>query len=172
VADTKALFLKALTPIVVTELGMFMKFKYEQPSKTPLSKVVTEVPIVTELNVEQFLKAPDEIVVTELGIVTDVKLEQLSKIELLIIVTEVPIVTDVKLEQLWKTLPPKEVTELGISTNDNFVPRKAPKPIDVNALGRSAFTKLMQLRKQSLLIIRTELGNVTDVKRPEPSKAY
>lgn len=61
----------ALTPIVVTELGIVMEVRLLQPLKDILV-LVTELGMIKEVRPLQPLKAPSMIAVTELGMTNDV----------------------------------------------------------------------------------------------------
>jgi len=73
VTDVRDLQLaNALSPIVVTELGMVTDVK-GHPTNIPLLIVVTELGMVTDVRDLQLANAWSPIVVTELEMVTDVR---------------------------------------------------------------------------------------------------
>ena len=81
-----------------------------------------------------------------------------------------PIVTLVRLLQLEQTVIPSDVTELGMTKLDKFVPEKAPSPMLVTELGIVATDNLEQLLNAPLPMVVTELG-MSILVSPELEKA-
>lgn len=104
----------ALSPIVVTELGITKDAKAVQDLNAALPIVVTELEISTEVKAEQYANADPPIVVTELGISIEVKAVQSSKDPLPIVSTEFGIVMLANV-QLRNANSPMLVTLVGIT---------------------------------------------------------
>lgn len=103
---------KALSPIVVTELGIVREAREEQYWKAFSPMDVTEVPIVTEVREVQSSKAIYSMVVTELGMVIEVREEHNWKACLPMDVTELGMVMEVREEQSKKAAFPIVVISL------------------------------------------------------------
>ena len=88
----------ALFPILFTELPIETEVSLEQDLKASYSIFVTELGMVTEV-IEQYEKASCSMFVTEFGIVIEAKLEQPPKVPFSILVTELGMVKLVRLEQ-------------------------------------------------------------------------
>ena len=67
---------KEPVPILVTEAGITIEIKFEQPLKQLFSRLITESEIVMEVILEQSSKQEDPIVIIESGITMEDKTEQ------------------------------------------------------------------------------------------------
>ena len=102
---------KALSPILVTELGISTCVSELQPTKAAAPILVTELGISTCVSELQPRKAAIPMLVTELGISTCVRELQPSKTPCPTLVTELGISTCVSELQPKKAWPPMLVTE-------------------------------------------------------------
>ena len=163
---------KALSSILVTELGIVRLVKELQSAKALSSIRVTELGIVRHVKELQSAKALSSIRATELGIVRLLKELQSAKAKLPIPVTELGIVRLVKELHPAKALFSIRVTELGIvRLLKELQSAKAKLPIPVTELGIVRLVKELQPTKALCPIWVTESGMTTASKSTQPQKA-
>ena len=108
----------------------------------------------------------------ELGSVTEVRPEQPEKIPSQIVDMELGIIADFSLLQFLNACSPIETTELGMITDSNPDSSNAYSPIEKTELGIIIENNLKQLAKARSPMRITELGISIDVKPSQPSNAF
>ena len=88
---------KALSPMLVTELGIVMEVRPVHPAKELLPMLVTELGMVMEVRLVQLQKAQLPMLVTELGMDMEVSPLQKEKASLPMLVTELGMIMEVRL---------------------------------------------------------------------------